>query len=72
MTKKKEVRNTTDLRRVLIETIDSVREGDITPAAANAVGNLAGKVLQSAKLDLDVMKLGHQGETSSTPLIEAR
>ncbi len=68
--KSAEVKSTTDLRRVLLETIESVRDGDITPAAANAVGNLAGKVLQSAKLDLDVMNLGHAGGSASTPLLE--
>ena len=65
------VKSTNELRKVLIDTIENVREGSITPAAANAVGNLAGKVLQSAKLDLDVMRLASAGfERSPAPLLE--
>ena len=61
MAGKKHATSTNDLRKILIDTIDSVRRGDISPSAANAVGNLSGKVIQSAKLDLEVMRLSAAG-----------
>lgn len=55
---KSSVTSTNDLRQVLIDTLDGVRDGSVTPAAANSISNLSGKILQSAKLDLEVQKLG--------------
>src|SRR5689334_13500427 len=51
------VSSTQDLRQLLIDTINDVREGNIDARSASAIGGLAGKILQSAKLDLDCARL---------------
>jgi len=50
------IRNTSDLRTMLLETIEAVRTGTMEAKAAHAISNLSAKVIQSAKLDLDVLK----------------
>jgi hypothetical protein len=42
------ITNTSDLRKALIDSIDGIRDGSLKPSAANAIANLAGKILQSA------------------------
>jgi hypothetical protein len=56
MAKSGQIMNTSDLRKMLIETIDGVRKGSIEPQQASAIARLSTQILQSAKLDLDVMK----------------
>lgn len=56
------VKNTADLRTLLIETIEGVKDGSIEPRKATAIGALTGKILQSAKLDLDVLRLTKRTE----------
>lgn len=51
-----ELKNTSELREMLLETINSVRTGKTDPRSAQAIANLSSKILQSAKLDLDVLK----------------
>ena len=65
------VESTDDLRKVLLETIESVKVGSMSPQSANAIANLTGKVIQSAKLDLEFLRLGNTGEVEiqSTRLI---
>lgn len=50
------IRNTSDLRLMLLESIEAVKVGTMDPRAAHAIGGLAAKIIQSAKLDLDVLK----------------
>lgn len=50
------IKNTAELRQMLLESIEAVKNGTMEPRAAHAIGNLSAKVIQSAKLDLDVMK----------------
>lgn len=50
------VRNTADLRRMLLDVIDDVRHGNIDSKDAAAISGLASRVLQSAKMDYDVMR----------------
>lgn len=51
------VNGTSGLRTLLMETIEGVKDGTIEPRRAQAIGALTGKILQSAKLDLEVLKL---------------
>jgi hypothetical protein len=51
------VETTADLRRVLIDTINGVKSGDISPDAGNSIAKLASTVVQTAKLDLDYLHL---------------
>lgn len=54
------VANTADLRSLLLETIEDVRKKKCDPRVASAIGALAGKVIQSAKLDLDAARAGER------------
>lgn len=56
------IESTSDLRQVLIDTIGDVRNGTVTSRDATAIASLSGKILQSAKLDLDCAK--HQQAVS--------
>lgn len=55
----KAIKNTCDLREALIDTISRIRDGKMEPQQGNAIANLAGKILQSAKLDLEVAKVNN-------------
>lgn len=60
------VQNTADLRSLLMETIEGVKDGSIEPRRAQAIGALTGKILQSAKLDLEVLRLTKQADGIGT------
>jgi hypothetical protein len=47
------IKNILDLEHFLAEQLGRVAEGDMTPAAANASSNLAGKLLSSVKMRMD-------------------
>lgn len=53
---KSSVTNTSDLRRMLLETIEAVKDGTMEPAQARTIAALSTTVLHSAKLDLDHMR----------------
>lgn len=53
------VNSTSDLRQILIDTISDIRHGGIEAKNATAIASLAGKILQSAKLDLDCARFRH-------------
>ena len=46
-----------DLRDFIASELKKVSEGSTTPANANAVANLAGKMLSSVKLELEYNKI---------------
>lgn len=50
------VKNTSDLRKLLLETIEGVRKGKISHQQAQAISGLSARILQSARLDLDVIR----------------
>lgn len=50
------IKNTADLRAMLIDTIEQVRSGSLDPKQARTIAALSGSVLQSAKLDLDYLR----------------
>lgn len=62
-----EIKNTSELREMLLQEIENVRNGTSDPKKAHAISTLASKVLQSAKLDLDVVKfnLANEGAAKS-------
>jgi hypothetical protein len=51
------VKNTADLRNLLLEAIEGVRKGKVDHRQAQAISALSSRILQSARLDFDVMKL---------------
>lgn len=53
----KGIKNTADLRELLLEAIDGVRKNKIDHRQAQAISGLSSRILQSARLDFDVMKL---------------
>lgn len=61
------VKNSADLRTLLLATIQDVRDGKVDFKKAGSISSLAGKVLYSAKLDIDFAKLlaekGKKGKT---------
>lgn len=62
MKENKTIRNTSDLRKMLLETIEGVRSGSVDPKQANAIATLSSKVLQSARLDLEMMRFNVQND----------
>lgn len=59
-----DIKNTAELRAMLLKTIEDVRSGVIDAKSAGAISNLSSKIIQSAKLDLDVMKANRHSATS--------
>lgn len=56
LTPVKPIQNTSDLRRLLIETIGEVRKGKMEPRQADSISRLSGTILKSAMIDLDYLK----------------
>lgn len=56
------IKNTADLRKMLIDVIDSVRAGTIEPKAAREIVRISSAILDSARLDLEVLKYNASGE----------
>lgn len=50
------IKNTSDLRKLLLETIEDVKNGKMDPKQARTIAALSGTILQSAKLDLDFLR----------------
>ena len=57
-----------DLRTILSEEIDKVRNGSTTAANVNAITNATGKILSSVKLELEYAKLS--GKTPNITFIQ--
>ena len=51
------MKNIRELRDIICEEIDNVRTAKSTPATANSVANLTGKVFTSIKLELEYARL---------------
>lgn len=67
----KMIRNTSGLRKMLLETIEGVKSGDIAPQQATSICNLTAQILKSASLDLAASKVVQSGglEPGPTTLI---
>lgn len=63
--KNKEIATTTDLRKVLLDTIQGIRSGDVEPRQGATIASLSKAVLSSAKLDFEVQKFYDQIETDT-------
>ena len=51
------VKNINDLRAILSEEIEKLRNGDTTPANINAITNATGKIFSSIKLEMEYARL---------------
>lgn len=47
------MKNVVELREVLAETIEGLKSGEVTHKQATEIANLAGKMINSAKAQLD-------------------
>jgi len=66
-------KNLNDLRTILCEEIDKLREGKTTPASINAITNATGKVFSSIKLQMEYAKLvGKKPDIEFVKLIGAK
>lgn len=50
------IRTSAGLRDALFDELDGLRNGESNPAKANAVAKLAGQVIDTVKMELDVQK----------------
>jgi hypothetical protein len=50
------ITNTEDLREMLLDEINKLRQGDGDPTVSRSISILAGKIIASARLDLEVQK----------------
>lgn len=51
------IKNTSDLRRLLLDIIGDIRDSKIEPRQALAISSLASQILTSARLDLQADKM---------------
>lgn len=65
------INNMNSLVDVLIEEINLLRRGKITPSRANAMANLNGKIMQAVKLSVETHKYIQKIDTSAAniPLV---
>lgn len=61
------VKNTADLRNLLLEAIEGVQKGKVDHRQAQAISALSSRILQSARLDFDVMKLTMDTQSVGVP-----
>lgn len=57
------IKSTSDLRKLLIDTIGEVKAGTVDARTANTVAKLSTTILASAKLDLEYLRFQRQSET---------
>jgi len=62
------IANTNDVRAVLSDELLMLRKGDVAPQRVNAVCNLVGKILQSARLDIEYERMQRPKQPSSYEL----
>lgn len=69
------VRTSAGLRDALFDELDGLRQGTSNPAKANAIAKLAGQLIDTVKMEIDVQKhLAKVGkmpagvQTSTTPV----
>lgn len=64
------LQNMDDLRSFLSEEMKKVSSGESTPAAANAVANIGGKIMQTVKMTLEYCRM--TGQTPYIPFINIK
>jgi hypothetical protein len=53
------MKNMNDIRQMLCDEIQKIRDGKTTPANVNAITNATGKILSTIKLELEYAKLSN-------------
>lgn len=68
-----EVKNTADLRKMLIDTMKAVKSDRIDYKQASAISSLGGKIISSCQLDIQAAKLISAGVNvnATVSLVEA-
>lgn len=54
------IKNTTQLRDMLLDVISDVRKDKVSAGTASSISALAGRVLESVRLDLRVAQMGSE------------
>jgi len=49
-----EARTTSGLREILLNVLQDLKAGSLEPAQGHSISNVAGKILHSKKLDLEI------------------
>jgi len=62
------ISNMNSLVDVLIDEINLLRKGKITPSRANAMANLNGKIMQAVKLSIETHKYIQKVDTSAAEI----
>lgn len=69
-TKSKELpavsRTSAGLRDAIFDELDSIRNGTSNPTRANAVAKLAGSIVETVRMEIEVQKFGQQMAKSPT------
>jgi hypothetical protein len=60
-------KNLDDIRVVLSDAIDDLREGKSSAATVNAISNASGKILSTVKLEMEYFKL--LGKVPNIPML---
>ena len=60
--------NINEIREVLCETIQAVREKTITPDAAEAISNASGKIVATFRVELEYRRM--RGEVPHTSFMQ--
>ncbi|MCH7759823.1 hypothetical protein IIA15_00255 [candidate division TA06 bacterium] len=64
------MKSTKDIRKILGEETENLRNGKITPAILNAIVNAADKIIQTLKVELEYAKLN--GKKHESEFIEEK
>jgi hypothetical protein len=67
-TKTKTNRTTQGLRDILFDEIEELRSGDGDPSKSLAVANLAKQIINTAKVELDFVRVIQAQEATGTPV----
>lgn len=59
------IKNMNDIRAILCDEIEKLRDNKTTPASVNAVTNATGKILSTIKLELEYAKLSNKRPKNS-------
>lgn len=58
-------RTSSGLRAVLFEELDGLRNGVITSTRANAVAKIATTIVETVRMELDVMNFSHKNKVAA-------
>ena len=60
-------RNTTGMKEVLFDELDSLRKGESTPQKARAVSALIGGIIATTRIEMDYARFVASAETHGKP-----